>query len=75
LKIYFAAVGSDLWEHHVRALHGATQRVLFSYFDLEHGGFQFRRKSWELATGIPYERGKLNGTNGKERLAGDTPSS
>ena len=67
MKIYFAAVGSDLWEHHVRALRGATQKVLFSFYDLEHSGFQFRRKSWEIVTGKPYERRQLNESNREER--------
>jgi len=58
MKLYFAAVGSDLWDCHVRASRGSTQQVLFSFFDLELGGFQFRRKSWENVTGEPYERTK-----------------
>ena len=67
MKIYFAAVGSDLWDCHVRALHGSSQKVLFSFFDLELGGFQFRRKSWEYVTGEEYvrtkeEAGEGNGT-------------
>lgn len=55
---YFAAVGSDLWGSHKRACrqNRGLQQVLFSYYDLDLGGFQFRRKSWESLTGQPFKR-------------------
>lgn len=58
MKVYFAAVGSDLWECLERAAEatGSKRRVLFSYYDMDLGGFQFRRKSWEQLTGEPFDR-------------------
>jgi hypothetical protein len=75
LKLYFAAVGSDLWPHYERACKGHTQQVLFSFYDLELGGFQFRRKSWETITGKPYERSIQYGNDGEKRASQDTESS
>jgi len=65
--IYFAAVGSDLWEAHINASEGKQRNVLFSYFDLDLGGFQFRRKSWEGLTGEPFDRVMFNLSKEKER--------
>ena len=56
MRIFFAAVGSDLWECLENARKGKPTGVLFSYYDMDLGGFQFRRKSWERLTGLPFER-------------------
>jgi hypothetical protein len=48
--LYFAAVGSDLMPGFERATKGEEQNILFSYFDMELGGFRFRRKNWEYIT-------------------------
>jgi hypothetical protein len=57
MKLYLAAVGSDLWDA-MEAAHDEndTPTILFSFFDIEMAGFQFRRRSWENLTGEPYNR-------------------
>ena len=56
MKLYLAAVGSDLWKAMENAHEGQQPHILFSYFDIEMAGFQFRRRSWEKLTGQPYDR-------------------
>ena len=52
MRIYFAAVGSDLWDNYQTASKGVEQNILFSYFDMtEMAGFKFRKRSWDAMTG------------------------
>ena len=54
--LYFAAVGSDLWQSHIIAAEERTRNVMFSYYDIDLGEFQFRRRGWEKVTGRPFQR-------------------
>ena len=56
MKLYLAAVGNDLWEAMENAHEDEQPHILFSYFDIEMAGFQFRRRSWEALTQEPYKR-------------------
>lgn len=55
MKLFFAAVGSDLWDHVDKAHEGKEKHILFSFYDVTMSGFKFRRKAWEAFTGIPLE--------------------
>ena len=47
MKLYFAAVGYELWESAENAHDNEEMNILFSYYDITMSGFQFRTKSWE----------------------------
>lgn len=47
MKLYFAAVGYELWPSAERAHNNEKMNILFSYYDITMSGFQFRTKSWE----------------------------
>ena len=47
MKIYFAAVGYELWESAERAHEDKEMHVLFSYYDITLSGFKLRTRSWE----------------------------
>ena len=46
MKIYFAAVGSDRLPMFNRVHVGKKRKILYSFYDLTLGGFQFRKYSW-----------------------------
>ena len=46
MKLYFAAVGYELWDSAVRAHEDEEMDILFSFYDITMSGFQFRTKSW-----------------------------
>ena len=73
MKIYFAAIGSDLWNNFTNA---KAENVLFSYFDqTEMAGFKFRKWSWRnLVEGHSNDETEGGGTSNppkSETRAGD----
>ena len=46
MKLYFAAVGSDRLKMFNKVHKDMKRKILFSFYDLTLGGFQFRKYSW-----------------------------
>jgi len=48
MKLYFAAVGSDRLPSFNRIHKDRNRNILYSFYDLTLGLFQFRKVSWKL---------------------------